>query len=74
MRDKLCLAAEFTLFDDESVKEKLTVMDKWDAVCDDSRNDLPDMTGDIDKYLVMGKRYRMTIVVEELEGRCDTNS
>lgn len=30
---------EMTLFDDESVRKKLEVMDQWDAMIDDERNE-----------------------------------
>jgi hypothetical protein len=65
----LKMSREATLFDDESVKEKLTVMLKIDAMDDDSRN--PDWAdGNIEaleKFLQLGKSYKMTFMVEEIE-------
>lgn len=49
---------ELTLFDDSSTREKVTVMDKWEAMTDDARN--PDFEG-LEDFLVWGKRYRITI-------------
>lgn len=58
-----------TLFDDESVHKKLTVMDKVDAMMDDERNWSDDYIEDneaIEKFLQFGKSYKITITYEEL--------
>lgn len=47
-----------TLFDDPSTREKVTVMDKWEAMTDDERN--PDFEG-LDDFLEWGKKYRITV-------------
>ena len=59
-----------TLFDDESVKKKLDVMYKWDAIMDDSRNtEIPDDVAEqLDAVLELGKRYKISIKIEEV---CD---
>ena len=50
----------WTLFDDESVRKKCTVMSKWDAMLDDSRN--PDNFGeDVEKFLEFGHKYKISI-------------
>ena len=56
-----------TLFDDESVKEKLTVMGKWDAMFDDSRN--PDPTiglEDIEDFLELGGEYKVEFKITKV--------
>lgn len=54
----------FTLFDDDSVREKLKVMNKWDAMMDDSRNS--SYFGDeAEVYLKEGKKYRVSITEVE---------
>lgn len=51
-----------TLFDDESVREKLTVMTKMEALFDDARNDDEEFWKRIeDNFFVLGKTYRITI-------------
>ncbi|MDQ3329123.1 MAG: hypothetical protein M3552_00490 [Planctomycetota bacterium] len=50
---------DLTLFDDESVREKLTVMTKWDAMLDDDRN--PDLPSEDDAMFELGGTYRFTI-------------
>lgn len=58
---------EATLFDDESVREKVKVMEKYDAMLDDTRNPIPhDIAGEIEKFLEFGKKYRFTFKVEEV--------
>jgi len=56
----------WTLFDDDSVKKKLKVMDKWDAMMDDSRNPECDIAEQVEKFLELGKSYRVTISFEEV--------
>lgn len=58
-----------TLFDDESVHEKLTVMDKFEAMVDDSRNNDNNYTKDneaLEEFLQLGKSYKVTITYEEV--------
>lgn len=55
----------FTLFDDDSVREKLTIMDKWEAVCDDERNDMDILGEKIEEFLEIGHRYR--VIVEKID-------
>ena len=52
---------ELTLFDDDSVKEKLRVMSKWDAMFDDSRNPDEDFGERVENMFQLGKTYRITI-------------
>ena len=61
------LTVDITLFDDESVRKKLTVMDAIEAAVDDARN--PDMNvfwEVIASRMEMGKTYRITF--EEAKG------
>ena len=61
MRISTCV----TLFDDESVRKKLTVMSKWDAAFDDARNETETDFGEqVDAFMQLGHTYRVTI--EEL--------
>ena len=56
------------LYDDESTREKFTVMSKLDIILDDSRNVSDDSTSfwdNIDDFLQWGKSYKITI--EELD-------
>lgn len=57
-----------TLFDDESTKEKLKVMSKWDAMFDDARN-TPTVSMDerADEFLESGKTYKITVSIEEVD-------
>lgn len=57
------------LFDDDSLKEKLKVMSKWDAMFDDSRNkQVPDNTDEqVDAFCQLGKKYNIKISLEEVE-------
>jgi len=52
------------LFDDDSVKKKLEVMSKWDAIIDDERNQMDDIDGQVNQLLQLGKKYRFTLIVE----------
>lgn len=54
-----------TLFDDASVKEKLTVMSKWDAMIDDSRNPENDFEERVEAMLKPNKKY--VVVVLEVD-------
>jgi hypothetical protein len=55
------IAGEFDLHDDAAVREKLTVMTKWEAMMDDGRNS-GDIFGDlVEVMLKPGKRYRVTV-------------
>ncbi len=56
----------FTLYDDESVRKKLEVMSKWDAVMDDSRNPETDIMETIEAMLELGKRYKLSVYLEEI--------
>lgn len=50
----------FTLFDDESVKKKIAIMTKWDAMMDDERN--PEgLLEQSEKMMQLGKRYKVSI-------------
>ena len=61
--------AVITLFDDDSVKEKLTVMTKWEAMMNDARNETV-LDGDkIDEFLQLGKTYKVTLIVEEFSNQ-----
>lgn len=50
---------DLTLFDDESTREKHTVMDKMEIMNDDSRN--PELPFDIEEFFEWGVTYRFTI-------------
>lgn len=54
----------YTLFPD--IVSKLTVMSKWDAMLDDSRNPESDFAERIEEFLKLGKRYKVTIIFEEI--------
>ncbi len=56
----------FLLYDDESVKKKLTVMSKWDAMIDDARNPDIDWSEMTEEYLQVGKSYKVKIIIEEI--------
>lgn len=53
------IEAKFTLYNDDSVREKLTVMSKCDAMMDDARN--PDIEDLIEELLELGKTYKISI-------------
>lgn len=55
------------LFDDASTRKKLTVMDKMDAISDDFRNDIPDIAVEVETYLQLGKKYRFSLKIEEID-------
>lgn len=60
------LSIILTLFDDDSVREKLTVMTKLEAMTDDSRNPDDGFYEKLeDEFLQIGKTYRLTF--EEVE-------
>jgi hypothetical protein len=51
-----------TLFDDESVHKKCTIMTKWNAMVDDVRNTSSDhVEEDVEAMLEFGKSYKLTI-------------
>ena len=56
-----------TVFDDASVRKKITVMSLFEACLDDSRNtDVPnDLSDRLDEGLEFGKSYRVKISIEE---------
>lgn len=62
--EKLEMMWVLTRFDD--IDEKLTVMSVWEAVVDDARNPESDMDEKISAFLKPGKKYRLTITVEEM--------
>lgn len=64
---KLRLEETFILFDDESVKEKLTVMSKYEVILDDERNPITkEWEDEINKVLELGKTYKLIFIVEEI--------
>jgi hypothetical protein len=56
-----------TLYDDESVRKKLTVMGKWDAILDDSRNPSIDVSRMVDEFMELGGTYKITLIIEKVE-------
>lgn len=58
----------FTLHNDESSLRKIELgADKWEIIQDDARN--PDCTkynDDLEKFLEIGKSYKITVLFEEL--------
>ena len=56
-----------TLYDDESVKEKLKWMTKWDAMIDDSRNPEVNIVEQVEDFLQLGKSYKITLKVDEIK-------
>ena len=56
-----------TLYDDESVRKKLTVMDKWETMMDDSRNPDIDVSGMVDDFVELGGTYKITLIIEKVE-------
>lgn len=53
--------AVFTLYDDEAVREKLTVMTRWEALVDDGRNSADVFAEALEVLLVPGSTYRVTV-------------
>lgn len=66
MSKKLESHFELTLFDDASTREKHTAIDKWDIMGDDSRNPDCSVSADLEEFLEWGKKYRVTLIVEEV--------
>lgn len=60
-KDKICF--QMTLFDDDAVREKLTVMSKMDVMFDDSRNNDPDEYYELINNLPLGSSIRITVEV-----------
>lgn len=58
-----------SLYDDELTLTKLTVMTKFDALMDDERNPAltPEKEEELEDFLQVGKIYRITTTLEELE-------
>lgn len=54
---------DLKLIDDESVKEKLTVMTPLEAVFDDSRNDVPDAYYEAVGNMKPGQTIRISVEV-----------
>lgn len=69
--NKISVDGEFTLFDDEGNREKHKVMDKFDIVCDDSRNENMLTTEKFEEFLQWGKSYKITIALEEINNEHD---
>jgi hypothetical protein len=65
-RDSLITRWRGKLHDDESVREKLTMMTKWDAIADDSRNETPDIAQKVEDFLELGKEYVFELVIQEV--------
>ena len=65
---KVEMSEVYTLYDDASVRKKCRVMDKWEAMLDDSRNPTDDFTERVEDLLQFGRSYRVTIVIEEVVG------
>jgi hypothetical protein len=56
-----------TLFDDPSVREKLTVMSKWEVICDDARNNDDGFTDEqVSEFMEVGKTYKITMIIQEV--------
>ena len=49
------------LYDDASVREKLTVMDKMDVMFDDARNAVPNEYYELIKNLELGVKIKVTV-------------
>lgn len=61
-----------TLFDDESVRKKLTAMSKWDAMFDDERNVATNAMSEVaENFLQLGKTYKVTVSIEEVNNGSD---
>ena len=52
-----------TLFDDRSVREKLTVMTKLEAMFDDERNKIPEEYYDIVSSIKYGQSIKLTVEI-----------
>ena len=61
----MCVKIEevLTLYDDESVHEKLTVMDKLDALNDDGRNPRMPYEEAVNNYLKLDHTYKFQLKV-----------
>lgn len=60
-----------TLFDDDSVKEKLTVMQPVEAAFDDERNTVPDDYWDLMENWKPGQSVKITMeLVDNRAGGC----
>ena len=57
----------FTLYNDASVRKKLGVMTKWDAMIDDGRNPETDFAERAEAFLKLGKSYKITFIIEEIQ-------
>jgi hypothetical protein len=57
---------KYTLFDDDSVRKKITILSKWDAMLDDQRNPCSNFEQELEKFLTLGKSYQIEIIVKEL--------
>ena len=55
------------LFNDKSTRHKLKVMGKWDAMFDDERNSVPEVDGEVEAFLKLGRTYRVTITIQEIQ-------
>ncbi len=66
-KDKLTMEVVTTLFDDESVRTKIMMMDKWEALFDDARNPTIDMDGQVEEFLELGNKYRVTLIIEKIK-------
>lgn len=59
------ISCEFILFDDESTKEKFTVMNKFEIAMDDERNvDVEEFAYSVEQMMEFGKTYK--IIIEEV--------
>jgi hypothetical protein len=58
-------AVEFTLklYDDESVRTKLRVMNNMEALFDDARNDVPDEYYDLIQGMKLGESLKLRIEI-----------
>jgi hypothetical protein len=55
------IQTQLTLYDDLSVRTKVTVMSKLEAMFDDERNDTENFWCDeLERFLQFGKTYRIT--------------
>ena len=64
MSKNLTLSDEFTLYEDAKWKEE--GLTRWEVLMDDERN--PCAWGDdLEGFLQYGKKYKITITVEEIE-------
>ena len=51
----------FCLYNDDSVKKKLTVMNKFECAMNDERNFGTEFADIVESFLQLGGKYRMTI-------------